>query len=59
MLFRSDIPSDSFVGPGGLFQSKGHPKLVSRSKGAKDVQVALKLWEISEELTGIRYQFEN
>ena len=54
-----DIPSDSFVGPGGLFQSKGYPKLVSRSKGAKDVEVARKLWEISEELTGIRYQFEN
>lgn len=52
-----NLPSNSYVGPDGLFESKGYPKLVGRSKKAKDYMVAEKLWKLSEELTGIKFNF--
>jgi NAD(P)-dependent dehydrogenase (short-subunit alcohol dehydrogenase family) len=50
-----DLPSGSYVGPGGLREWRGHPKLVSASKAAHDEAVARRLWTVSEELTGVRY----
>jgi len=34
---------------------RGDPKLVGRSRAAKDMDVAGRLWEASEELTGVRF----
>jgi len=51
----ADIPGDSFAGPGGLMEMRGQPKLVGRSNAAKDAAVASRLWEVSEELTGVRF----
>jgi NAD(P)-dependent dehydrogenase (short-subunit alcohol dehydrogenase family) len=50
-----DVPAGSYAGPGGLMEMRGKPKLVGRSKAAKDVDVARRLWEVSEELTGVRF----
>jgi hypothetical protein len=33
----------------------GYPTLVQPSDRAKDVEVARRLWDISETLTGVRY----
>mgnify|MGYP006279668637 CR=1 FL=1 len=52
-----DIPGNSFVGPTGFGQTKGSPGLVSRSKRAKDMNVAKRLWDLSEELTQTTYKF--
>lgn len=49
----ADIPGDSFAGPGGL--TGGSAKLVGRGKRAQDRDVARRLWEVSEELTGTRF----
>jgi NAD(P)-dependent dehydrogenase (short-subunit alcohol dehydrogenase family) len=49
------LPSGSYVGPDGRFERAGHPRLVSASKAAHDEAVARRLWEVSEELTGVRY----
>jgi NAD(P)-dependent dehydrogenase (short-subunit alcohol dehydrogenase family) len=51
----ADVPPNSFAGPGGLVEMRGKPKLVGRSKAAKDTDVARRLWDISEELTGVRF----
>jgi NAD(P)-dependent dehydrogenase (short-subunit alcohol dehydrogenase family) len=51
----ADIPGDSFAGPGGFMEQRGPAKLVGRSKAAQDVGVARRLWEVSEELTGVRF----
>jgi len=51
----ADIPGDSFAGPDGLMETRGQPKLVGRSSAAKDAAVAARLWEVSEELTGVRF----
>jgi NAD(P)-dependent dehydrogenase (short-subunit alcohol dehydrogenase family) len=51
----ADIPGDSFAGPGGFMEQRGAPKLVGRSGAARDAGVARRLWEVSEELTGVRF----
>jgi NAD(P)-dependent dehydrogenase (short-subunit alcohol dehydrogenase family) len=48
-----DIPGDSFVGPDGFLEQRGHPKLVGRTKAARNADDARRLWELSEELTGV------
>lgn len=48
-----DVPGDSFVGPDGFMEQRGHPKLVGRTRAAKDTDVARGLWELSERLTGV------
>jgi NAD(P)-dependent dehydrogenase (short-subunit alcohol dehydrogenase family) len=51
----ADIPGDSFAGPGGFMEQRGAAKLVERSDAAKDVDVARRLWDVSEDLTGVRF----
>jgi NAD(P)-dependent dehydrogenase (short-subunit alcohol dehydrogenase family) len=51
----ADIPGNSFAGPGGFMEQRGAPKLVKRSDAAKDSEVARRLWETSEQLTGVRF----
>ena len=51
----ADIPGNSFAGPGGFMEMRGRPKLVDRSDAAKDVAVARRLWDVSEQLTGVRF----
>ena len=50
-----DIPGDSYVGPDGFQEQRGHPTLVGRNDAARDVETARRLWELSEELTGVRF----
>ena len=46
-----DIPGGSYVGPDGVGEQRGHPRLVGRSKAASDDETARSLWELSEKLT--------
>ncbi|MCK9250066.1 MAG: oxidoreductase [Solirubrobacteraceae bacterium] len=48
-----DLPGDTYVGPGGLQETRGAPKVVGRTKQARDADVARRLWSVSEELTGV------
>jgi NAD(P)-dependent dehydrogenase (short-subunit alcohol dehydrogenase family) len=50
-----DIPGGSYVGPDGIAEQRGHPTLVGRSGAASDAASARRLWERSEELTGVRF----
>ncbi len=51
----ADVHGNSFAGPGGFMEQRGAPKLVGRSKAAEDNEVARRLWDVSEELTGVRF----
>jgi NAD(P)-dependent dehydrogenase (short-subunit alcohol dehydrogenase family) len=51
----ADIPGDSFAGPRGFMEQRGAPKLVGRTDAAKDADVARRLWDVSEQLTGVRF----
>jgi NAD(P)-dependent dehydrogenase (short-subunit alcohol dehydrogenase family) len=50
-----DLPGNTYVGPDGLGEQRGHPKIVGRSGAARDMDTAAKLWELSEELTGVAF----
>ncbi|HEY5874921.1 MAG TPA: oxidoreductase, partial [Ilumatobacteraceae bacterium] len=50
-----DLPSGSYVGPGGFYETRGHPTLVGRSTAASDLDTAEALWTASEELTATTF----
>ncbi len=50
-----DLPGGSYVGPDGIGEFRGHPRVVSTSRSARDEQAAARLWSVSEELTGVSF----
>ncbi|QSY51389.1 MULTISPECIES: oxidoreductase [Streptomyces] len=46
-----------FIGPDGRNEAKGHPTLVQPAESATDPETARRLWDLSEQLTGVRYDF--
>lgn len=50
-----DLPGGSYVGPDGLAERAGYPRLVQPKRAARDPEVAARLWTLSEELTGVRF----
>ena len=46
-----------FYGPGGIGEMRGYPKEVQPVGQAKDETIARRLWELSEDLTGVSYRF--
>jgi NAD(P)-dependent dehydrogenase (short-subunit alcohol dehydrogenase family) len=52
-----DVGGGSFWGPNGFMNQRGYPHLVSAAGKAYDEQAWRRLWEVSEEMTGVRYQF--
>ena len=53
----ADLPGGSFVGPDGFLEGRGHPHLVTAAGRAYDERNWLRLWEVSEELTEVHYEF--
>ncbi|MEU2972748.1 oxidoreductase [Nocardiopsis alba] len=49
-----DVPGAFFAGPTGLFMN-GAPGPSSRSSAARDAEAARRLWDLSEELTGVSF----
>ena len=51
------VEGGSFVGPDGFQEQRGYPQPVRpHNREAYDEEIARRLWEVSEELTGVRYQ---
>ncbi len=50
------VEGGTYVGPDGLGEQRGHPEPVKPSSAARDEQVARRLWEVSEEMTGVRFE---
>ena len=50
------VPGGSFVGPDGFMEQRGHPHIVTAAGKAYDEDAWRRLWEISEDLTGVRYE---
>ena len=44
-----------YFGPCGLSGMRGYPVLAKSSKASRDEATARRLWEVSEELTGVRF----
>jgi NAD(P)-dependent dehydrogenase (short-subunit alcohol dehydrogenase family) len=55
MAATADLPGSTYIGPDGLLQFKGEPRIVSPRRLALDREAQRRLWEISEEVTGVRF----
>jgi NAD(P)-dependent dehydrogenase (short-subunit alcohol dehydrogenase family) len=44
-----------YYGPDGIGQTRGYPKIVGSSKKSHDAATQQRLWNVSEELTGVTY----
>ncbi len=50
-----EVAGGQYIGPDGFQEFKGYPKVVQPRPQALDQAAAKRLWEVSEELTGVRY----
>jgi len=50
-----DVQGGDYIGPDGFAQNWGYPKKVQSNQTSNDPAAARQLWEISERLTGVRY----
>jgi hypothetical protein len=53
----ADLPGGSYIGPHGFMELRGYPHIVTAAGKAYDEDTQRRLWEVSEELTGVRYEF--
>jgi NAD(P)-dependent dehydrogenase (short-subunit alcohol dehydrogenase family) len=51
-----DVPGGTYVGPDGLAEQRGHPKPVSPNRAARNEDVARRLWDVSEQMTGVHFE---
>ena len=55
MAATADLPGATYVGPDGLFEWGGAPRVTTSSRLSHDETAQRRLWQRSEEVTGIRY----
>ena len=51
-----DVGGGEYFGPGSLGGSRGYPQKAESNDRSHDEEVARQLWEVSEELTQVKYQ---
>ena len=49
------VEGGSFIGPDGFREARGHPTVVQPVGRARDADTGRRLWDVSEELTGVSY----
>jgi NAD(P)-dependent dehydrogenase (short-subunit alcohol dehydrogenase family) len=50
-----DAQGGTYIGPDGIGEFRGHPQIAKPSGAARDEQTAKRLWEVSEQLTGVGF----
>lgn len=51
------VKGGQYYGPGGLLEQWGHPVVIESNRASHNEADARRLWEASEALTGVRYNF--
>jgi NAD(P)-dependent dehydrogenase (short-subunit alcohol dehydrogenase family) len=51
----ADLPGDSFTGPERWMHMRSGATLINRSKTARDPELAQRLWDVSEQVTGTSF----
>ena len=52
-----DVQGGDYYGPSGFMEVRGHPVKVESNKASHNRADAQKLWEVSEDLTGVTYNW--
>ncbi|RYE77900.1 MAG: SDR family NAD(P)-dependent oxidoreductase, partial [Myxococcales bacterium] len=55
MAATADLPGSTYVGPRNLAQMRGTPRIVNSWRLSHDRDAQRRLWELSEDATGVRY----
>ena len=55
--FDEDAEAGDYYGPAGFMEMRGYPVKVPTSDRSKNAETAAKLWDLSEELTGVSFDF--
>jgi NAD(P)-dependent dehydrogenase (short-subunit alcohol dehydrogenase family) len=55
MAATADLPGSTYVGPTGLLQLRGRPRVVGSTRLARDRKAQAELWRISEQATQVYY----
>ena len=55
MAATGDLPGGTYCGPDGLSEFAGHPQVTTSNRLSRDEDVASRLWDLSEQTTGISY----
>ncbi len=58
-LYAATFPGlegGTYIGPGGFMEQRGYPTPVGTTPAARDEAVAARLWQASEELTGVSFK---
>ena len=50
-----DVAGGDYIGPDGIAEFRGYPRKVGSTARARDPEAARRLWQLSEELTGVGY----
>jgi hypothetical protein len=53
-----EIEGREYIGPDGFKTIRGNPEMQESSEASHDEEDAKKLWERSEELTGVKFRIE-
>ncbi len=52
------VTGGEYVGPSGFMRMRGSPEIQTSNDASRDEADAVRLWTVSEELTGVEYEFE-
>lgn len=55
---ENDVEGADYFGPGGFKELRGYPVKVDSNDLSKEERIAARLWTISEEMTGVRFDFK-
>jgi NAD(P)-dependent dehydrogenase (short-subunit alcohol dehydrogenase family) len=50
-----ELKGGEYIGPDGVKEMRGYPKIVDSDEGSKDKKMAERLWKVSEEMTDVFY----
>jgi NAD(P)-dependent dehydrogenase (short-subunit alcohol dehydrogenase family) len=53
-----EVKGGQYYGPGGFREYRGYPVLVQSNGASHNLEDAKRLWEVSEELTGVTYNWK-
>jgi hypothetical protein len=53
------VKSGDYFGPSGFREVRGYPKRVESNDLSHDAEIARRLWNVSQELTGVIYKFKS
>jgi NAD(P)-dependent dehydrogenase (short-subunit alcohol dehydrogenase family) len=51
-----NVKGGQYYGPDGFLQQRGYPEVVESNKASHNTADARRLWEVSEELTGVHFE---